>query len=132
MNTFLKYFEEYLESDNWKYEIEQLENKNRFDENQHVRFNNWLNKIGKEKRNEFFEKVKQKYDSKEYKDREFRKGQEPEELLYHYILDYGKNFGDTVQDDERLEFIYDEFIIDKTWKITCIWGQGCFYSLVKI
>ena len=132
MNTFLKYVEEYIKSDNCKYEIEQLENENIFDENNHVHFNNWLNKIGKEKRNEFFTKVKQKYDSKKYKDREFRKGKEPEELLCHYILDYGRKFGDSVKDDENVELIYDEFIIDKTWKISCIWGQSCFYSLEKI
>ena len=45
MNTFLKCFEEYLKSNTCKHEIEQLENENIFDENQHVHFNNWLNKI---------------------------------------------------------------------------------------
>ena len=46
--------------------------------------------------------------------------------------DFRRKFGDSVKDDENVEFIYDEFIIDKTWKISCIWGQSCFYSLEKI
>lgn len=72
-----------------------------------------------------FQKIKTKYDSDAYRDREYKLGYEPREMLYSYILEYAQKYGIPYQQTDMV-FPYESYAIDG-WSITIIFGQGCAY-----
>lgn len=90
-----------------------------------------LHKLSIKDRNNLFDKINSKYHSEKYKDREYSLGREPNEYLYGLILEYGRRYGKEITDDPEIEFIYETYILDNNWEISCIYGQGCCYRLQK-
>ena len=136
MNTnksnLLEQLNDWLNSPEGKKEIELDILHHKLIREQYKRFNEKLHSVSKEERNAFFEKVKNKYDSEEYKDRWYNQGFEPENFLYDYIYEYGKEFGKEVPDNLEIDFLVDSYIIDNTWKVELFCGQGSFISFMKL
>ena len=91
----------------------------------------YLNQLSVDERTELFTKIKKKYDSDEYYYRWIKRGFEPPETLYYYILEYGHRYG-VVNEIPDSYFGYDSYIIDNKWIITAWYGQGTAYDLIKI
>lgn len=95
------------------------------------KYMHYLNKLSVDERTELFAKIKKKYDSDEYYYRWIKRGFEPPETLYYYILEYGHRYG-VVNEIPDSYFGYDSYIIDNKWIITAWYGQGTAYDLIKI
>lgn len=86
---------------------------------------------------EFIEKVLSKYNSKEYRDREWRLGREPVEELKWLLYEYADKYGDAVDlNDERFSEVFSSFTTEAylldNFLIERIDGQGSFISITKI
>lgn len=93
----------------------------------------YINKIhdmGIDKRNSLFEKIKNKYDSYDYINKEYKLGRFPTTKLYDIIFQYAQKYG-TYIETETL-FPSESFIIDDTWNIIATYGQGTIFEFKKI
>ena len=71
------------------------------------------------------------YQKLQYYYRWVKRGFEPPETLYYYILEYGHRYG-VINEIPDSYFGYDSYIIDNKWIITAWHGQGIAYNLTKI
>lgn len=95
----------------------------------HTKFwNRWCEKfhnLGKEKRYEIVEKVKKKYNSDEYKRKEYKLGYEPREELFSLFAHYAEIYGKVLEDKKYYTaFVGDAMIFDDTWVVQILYGQG--------
>lgn len=82
-----------------------------------------------EKRSEIIEKIKKKYNSKEYSQRTMRRGLiESEEKLLWVLLEYGKIYGKGLK-QSTYDFCAERWLIDGTWIIKRYAFQDSFVTV---
>ena len=75
-----------------------------------------------DKRDEIIEKIFLKYRCKT-----------PNRIsLLDYVLEYGKKYGVSIEDNMDIDALYEEYIIDSKWKISCFWSDELMIKLIKI
>lgn len=75
-----------------------------------------------DKRDEIIEKIFLKY-----------RYQTPNRIsLLDYVLEYGKKYGVSIEDNMDIDVLYEEYIIDSKWKISCSWSDKLIIKLIKI
>ena len=127
----LEQLKSYLESEEGKEDIKRENEKIKLRKEREDRYIQHLHNLSLSDRTALFEKIKAKYESKEYYNREIKLGREPRELLYDYILEYGYRYG-VSNDIPDAHFGYDSYIIDGMWVITVWYGQGTCYNFDKL
>lgn len=86
-----------------------------------------------EKQNMLIEKIIEKYNSKEYKDREYSKGRMPDEYLYHILFLYASyHCPDISEKYSDLAFFAGAYRINKKFDIVKFSGQGILYEVYKL
>ena len=131
MSSILEQLKSYLESEEGKEDIKRENEKIKLRKEREDKYIQYLHNLSLSDRTALFEKIKAKYESKEYYDREIKLGREPRELLYDYILEYGYRYGIS-NDIPDAHFGYDSYIIDGIWVITVWYGQGTCYNFNKL
>ena len=131
MSSILEQLKSYLESEEGKEDIKRENEKIKLRKEREDKYIQYLHNLSLSDRTALFEKIKAKYESKEYYDREIKLGREPRELLYDYILEYGYRYGIS-NDIPDAHFGYDSYIIDGIWVITVWYGQGTCYNFDKL
>lgn len=82
------------------------------------------------KRAEVINKVKAKYNSDEYYDREARKcHREPMTCLYWVLFFYATKYGKQMPQEKDNPFTHDVYLIDDTFVIRLMHGQGSVIDL---
>jgi len=130
LDTIFEQLKAYLESDEGKADIKRENDKAIFRNVLMTKYMDYLHNMSIEERDALFTKIKAKYESDEYYYRWINRGIEPPEDLYHYILEYGYNYG-VPNEIQNAHFGYDSFIIDGHWVITAWYGQGTAYNFDK-
>lgn len=97
---------------------------------------NWVERI-KKKIDEYgadfvIEKLLDKYRSKEYRDREYRCGREPMEVLFYTLLDYARMYCKPSDEDEHWGMFIEEVYYIGSYTIKLAIGQGSMVILEKI
>lgn len=131
MSSILEQLKSYLESEEGKEYIKKENENIKLRKEREDKYIQHLHNLSLSDRTVLFEKIKAKYESKEYYDREIKLGREPRELLYDYILEYGYRYGIS-NDIPDAHFGYDSYIIDGIWVITVWYGQGTCYNFDKL
>ena len=122
---------EQLESEEGKEDIKRENENIKLRKEREDKYIQYLYTLSLSDRTVLFEKIKAKYESQEYYNREIKLGREPRELLYDYILEYGRKYGieNEIQD---AYFSYESYIIDDIWVITIWYGQGVAYNFDRL
>lgn len=132
MSSILEQLKSYLESEEGKEEDIKRENeKIKLRKEREDKYIQYLHNLSLPDRTALFEKIKAKYESIDYYNREIKLGREPRELLYDYILEYGHRYGIS-NDILDAHFGYDSYIIDGIWIITAWYGQGTCYNFDRL
>jgi len=111
------------------------EAKNMYEKITHESFyTRWIERIHKlsiEDRSKIIDKVIIKYSSKEYKEREYKCGREPEERLFALLFKYAEKYGEQTQESQS-HFPELAYKIDNMYFISLMQGQGCSYKCYKL
>ena len=131
MSELLEQLKSYLESEEGKEDIKRENENIKLRKEREDKYIQYLYTLSLSDRTVLFEKIKAKYESQEYYNRKIKLGREPRELLYDYILEYGRKYGieNEIQD---AYFSYDSYIIDDIWVITIWYGQGVVYNFDRL
>lgn len=82
------------------------------------------------------DKIVQRYDSSEYRDREYKIGVEPREPLKWFLFEYAQIYGVRIDNfelyAEYINVFTSEAFLLNNWILTCMNGQGSFISVEKI
>lgn len=128
--SFSEQLKEYFESEKGKKEIEEYKKHQDFLQSRKDYYLSWFDSIGPEKRAYYIQKVIDKYESKEYKDRWYNRGYFPPENLFWYIFDYAYKYGKCWRTlSEEVGPGFDSKFVFDNWKVLLYIGQG---SIVKI
>lgn len=130
-SNILEQLKSYLESEEGKRDIKKEQERIKFRKDHIEKYIEYLHNLSLSDRTALFEKIKAKYDSQEYYNREIRLGHEPREFLYDYIFEYGHKYG-VVNEIPDAMFGYDSYIIDGIWVFTAWYGQGTVYNFEKL
>lgn len=109
--------------------VKAWEEKIRINEERKERYIQKLASLTKAQRSDFIQKCIDKYESDEYKDKEYSKGYQPRCNLYYTILDYAEVFGEDCYNDD--DFLAERYKIDNKWIIELYNGQGSFVRIYK-
>lgn len=131
MSSILEQLKSYLESEEGKEDIKRENEKIKLRKEREDKYIQYLHNLSLPDRTALFEKIKAKYESIDYYNREIKLGREPRELLYDYILEYGHRYGIS-NDILDAHFGYDSYIIDGIWIITAWYGQGTCYNFDRL
>ena len=131
MSSILEQLKSYLESEEGKEDIKRENENIKLRKEREDKYIQYLHNLSLPDRTALFEKIKAKYESIEYYNREIKLGREPRELLYDYILEYGHRYGKS-NDILNAHFGYDSYIIDGIWIITAWYGQGTCYNFDRL
>lgn len=131
MGIILEQLKSYINSKEGKEYIKRENENIKLKKERENKYIQYLHNLSLFNRTILFEKIKAKYESKEYYNREIQLGREPRELLYDYILKYGYKYGIS-NDIPNAHFGYDSYIIDGIWVITAWYGQGTCYNFDKL
>jgi hypothetical protein len=131
MSSILEQLKSYFESEEGKEDIKRENEKIKLRKEREDKYIQYLYNLSLPDRTALFEKIKAKYESIKYYNREIKLGREPRELLYDYILEYGHRYGIS-NDILDAHFGYDSYIIDGIWIITAWYGQGTCYNFDKL
>lgn len=131
MSSILEQLKSYFESEEGKEDIKRENEKIKLRKEREDKYIQYLHNLSLPDRTALFEKIKAKYESIKYYNREIKLGREPRELLYDYILEYGHRYGIS-NDILDAHFGYDSYIIDGIWVITAWYGQGTCYNFDKL
>lgn len=131
MSSILEQLKSYLESEECKEDIKRENENIKLRKEREDKYIQYLYNLSLSDRTSLFEKIKAKYESKEYYDREIKLGREPRKLLYDYILEYGYRYGISNEIPDA-HFGYDSYIIDGIWVFTAWYGQGTAYNFDKL
>lgn len=129
-----KEFEDYLNSPEGIAAMDKLDRKSKRKEGRIDRFNKYIQE--NDNFDDVMQKIINKYNSIEYKNREWKACREAQTVLYFFMYDYAKKYGRPVVDKE-LEivdpsmFTYDVFVIHG-YAFELINGQGSFIHVTKI
>ena len=132
LDNILEQLKSYLESEEGKADIKKEQERIKFRKEHIEKYIEYLHNLSISDRTALFEKIKAKYDSQEYYDREVKLlKREPREFLYDYIFEYGHKYG-VVNEIPDAMFGYDSYIIDGIWVFTAWYGQGTAYNFDKL
>ena len=131
MGIILEQLKSYINSKEGKEYIKRENENIKLKKERENKYIQYLHNLSLFNRTILFEKIKAKYESKEYYNREIQLGREPRELLYDYILKYGYKYGIS-NDIPNAHFGYNSYIIDGIWVITAWYGQGTCYNFDKL
>lgn len=81
-------------------------------------------------RSQLFEKIKTKYDSLGYIQKELKLGYEPRTELYNVIFRYASLNGQPLDTSEEI-FPTESYLIDDSWIVSLVIGQGSVILLSK-
>lgn len=131
MSELLEQLKSYLESEEGQESIRRENERTKLKNEREDRYIEYLRNLSLSDRTILFEKIKTKYESLEYYNREIKLGREPRQLLYDYIFEYGRKYGieNEIQD---AYFSYESYIIDDIWVITIWYGQGVAYNFDRL
>lgn len=119
------------------------EEKERFAESiTHTKFNNrWVERIhslSTEKRIKLIGKCKVKYDSKEYREREWKLGYEPRRYLFFMLVEYAERYGKNIYEERAAKGDILMFcngtlwLVDDTYIVELLIGQGSAVNVFTI
>ena len=130
MGSIVEALEKYLESDEFKQRLEE-ENKRELFLNSWK--DKWIEKIHSltvEQRADVIRKCIKKYDSEEYKDKEYKKGRFPENTLFDMLDDYAEKYGEPLYIEN--DVCVSKYLIDGKFIIECFDGQGSVINVKEI
>lgn len=107
--------------------VKSWENKIKMDIERENRYINKIASLSKEQRSEFIQKCIDKYESEEYRYKEYNLGREPNCSLYYWILAYAEQYGEDCYEEK--DFLTERFKIDNEWIIELYQGQGSFICI---
>ena len=96
------------------------------------RYINHIHNLTPEQRAILIRKIINKYESDEYRDREYRKGYEPRTPLYDVLMDYAEQHCQEADYKKNQYFEEIQYDIDGKFIISEIFGQGSFISIQEI
>lgn len=131
MESLLEQLKKFLESEEGQESIRRENERTKLKNEREDRYIEYLRNLSLSDRTILLNKIKTKYESQEYYNREIKLGREPRELLYDYILEYGRKYGieNEIQD---AHFSYESYIIDGIWVINIWYGQGVAYNFDRL
>lgn len=113
-----------------------------FEDITHTKFNKrWVERIhglSTERRIELIGKCKTKYDSKEYRDREYNLGYEPRTELFFMLVEYAEEYGKNIYEErvakgDILTFCSGGlYLVDDTYIVELLIGQGSAVNVFTI
>ena len=123
ITIMLKKFMEWFESDEGKKSIEEKERKDIFLKSLNQKYFNKLNLMSKEERKNLCLKIRDKYESKKYKDKEYKMGMFPRNELYFLLFEYASIYGKE-HEPRQWFFPSESYIIDNSIVMEVLIGQG--------
>jgi len=131
-NQMLENLKTFLETDEGKASIERwVEKMRRADEHK----DRWAEKFKQRCESDLdgsIEKLLAKYDSKEYRDKEYGKGREPMEDLLWVALEYAEKYCDECTDEKYLNMFTGSAYYIGSYVIQVMNGQGSVIRIDKI
>jgi hypothetical protein len=131
-NQMLENLKAFLETDEGKESIERWGEKlRRADEHK----NRWAEKFKQRCESDIdgsIEKLLAKYDSKEYRDKEYGKGREPMEDLLWVALEYAEKYCDECTDEKYLNMFTGSAYYIGSYVIQVMNGQGSVIRIDKM
>lgn len=131
MDKVLESMEEWASHPENIKKIEKMQDKFVKDMERKDRYVEKLHSMSLEERDAFIMKCIDKYDSEEYKDREYNAGYEPRCPLYNVIFDYAEKYGEDVRSYVNRSFLAARYKFDN-WIVELYIGQGSFISIHNI
>lgn len=131
MSELLEQLKKFLESEEGQESIRRENERIKLKNEREDKYIEYLQNLSLSDRTILFNKIKTKYESQEYYNREIKLAHEPRKLLYDYIFEYGRKYGieNEIQD---AYFSYESYIIDGIWVITIWYGQGVTYNFDRL
>lgn len=130
MGSIFEGLKKYLESDECKKRLEE-ENKRELFLNSWK--DKWIEKIHSltvEQRADVIRKCIKKYDSDEYKDKEYKKCRFPENTLFYMLDEYAEKYGEPLYIEN--DVCISKYLIDGKFIIECVCGQGSVINVKEI
>ena len=130
MGSIVESLKKYLESDECKQRLEE-ENKRELFLNSWK--DKWIEKIHSltvEQRADVIRKCIKKYDSEEYKYKEYKKGRFPENTLFYMLDDYAEKYGEPLYIEN--DICVSRYLIDEKFIIECVYEQGSVINVTEI
>jgi hypothetical protein len=131
-NQMLENLKAFLETDEGKESIERWGEKLRRAEERKDR---WAEKFKQRCESDIdgsIEKILAKYDSKEYRDKEYGKGREPREDLLWVALEYAEKYCEECTDEKYLNMFTGSAYYIGSYVIQVMHGQGSVIRIDKI
>lgn len=131
----IKELDKWLEESNQKgteayYELKNLQNKVKEEENRKQRYIKYIKDMGPELRAINIEKAVNKYDSDEYINKEYKMGRLPSKDLLWVLYEYACEYCPEYDSDEM--FVSEAYIIDDRYLLERADGQGSIIIISKI
>ena len=130
MGNIVESLKKYLKSDEYK---QRLEEKNKRELFLNIWKDKWIEKIHSltvEQRADVIRKCIKKYDSDEYKDKEYKKGRFPENTLFYMLDNYADKYGEPLYIEN--DICVSKYLIDGKFIIECVYGQGSVINVTEI
>lgn len=124
-------FDKYLESEEGKASTEAWFKKLEFKKNLKNKHIETLHRLYKNNLDAIIEKVITKYESKEYRDKEYKLGREPDEVLYTLFLDYAEVYSKPCREFQYMNDFTGDIYYLGSYVIQIMHGQGSFIRLEK-
>ena len=130
MESIFEGLKKYLESDEYKKRFEEETQKQSFLGQWKERWIEKLHNLTVGQRIELIRKCIKKYDSDEYKDKEYKKGRFPENTLFYILDDYAEKYGEPLYIEN--DVCISKYLLDGKFIIECICGQGSAINVTEI
>lgn len=129
MSEMLDKFKAFVESEDFLRFLDKVSFNNKLDDKYIDKFK----LFSTEKQNRLIEKLIKKYESKDYKDREYSKGRMPDEYLYYFLFLFASRYCPCVDENySELPFFEGAFRINNKFDIIKFLGQGTLYKVYKL
>lgn len=129
MSKLLDKFKAFVESEEFTSFLDKIN----FMDSLYSKYINKFSSFSLEKQNKIIDKIINKYESNEYKNKEISKGRVPENYLYHILYLYASSHCPDVDDKySDLPFFVGAFQINKKYEIVKHMGQGTLYKVYKL
>ena len=130
MGSIVEALEKYLESDEFKQRLEEENKRELFLNSWKDRWIEKIHSLTVEQRADVIRKCIKKYDSEEYKDKEYKKDRFPENTLFYMLDDYAEKYGEPLYIEN--DVCVSKYLIDGKFIIECFDGQGSVINVKEI
>ena len=130
MGSIVEALEKYLERDEFKQRLEEENKRELFLNSWKDRWIEKIHSLTVEQRADVIRKCIKKYDSEEYKDKEYKKGRFPENTLFDMLDDYAEKYGEPLYIEN--DVCVSKYLIDGKFIIECFDGQGSVINVKEI